>query len=330
MDARSPQPTFSIVIETENLANAQRSDLEACLDSIAAQRLDRRRPNEVIIVESGQVAHDVLDDVRAKYPWLTVHVSPTALHYYDAKLTGVRLATGEVVVFADSDLVYEAGWLEALLAPFNRTDTSFVSGETRVDITGPYTFSVATTWLFPRRYASGTARSLIANNAAVRRSALLACPFPTGVPLFRAQVVLHGRVVRASAMTILQVQAKGLHAPPAGAEEWALRFAIAGADAVHAGTYVLDHGNVVQQSTMGRRAAAWLRTSLRKVVSSFVRTMQALVEAPGRVVYLPVALPISAAGLLLFAAGGLSAVVESDVVYRRMKVFERASGGVRG
>jgi glycosyltransferase involved in cell wall biosynthesis len=286
MDMRSSQPTFSIVIETENLANAELSDLEACLDSIAAQPLDRRRPNEVIIVESGQMAHSVLDDVRAKYPWLTVHISPRPLHYYEAKLAGVRLATGEVVVFADSDLVYEAGWLEALLEPFGRSDTSFVSGETRVDITGLYTFSVATTWLFPRRYASNTATSLIANNAAVRRSALLACPFPIGLPLFRAQIVLHGRVLRAREMGILNVRARGVHAPPAGAEEWALRYAIAGADAVRAGTYVLDDGgNVVQQSTMGRRAAAWLRTSVRKVVSSFVRTTQALVEAPGRVVY---------------------------------------------
>jgi hypothetical protein len=41
------------------------------------------------------------------------------------------------------------------------------------------------------------------------------------------------------------------------------------------------------------------------------------------------ALPISAAALVLFAAGGMSAVLGSDVVYRRMRAFERAAGGVQ-
>lgn len=94
-------PSFSIVVETENLANGDLAELRAYLDLLAAQGLDARRPNEVIIVESGQVASPVLDAVRAMYPWLTVHVSPVPLHYYAAKLEGTRLAMGEVVVFAD-------------------------------------------------------------------------------------------------------------------------------------------------------------------------------------------------------------------------------------
>jgi glycosyltransferase involved in cell wall biosynthesis len=146
-------PTFSIVVETENLANGELSDLESCLASIVAQDLQTHRPNEVILVDSGQIDAGILDDIRARYPWIRVHVSSTPLHYYDAKMLGAQLATGELIAFADSDMVYEKGWLRGQLALFERQEVDFVSGETRVEISGPYTFSVATTWLFPVTYS---------------------------------------------------------------------------------------------------------------------------------------------------------------------------------
>jgi glycosyltransferase involved in cell wall biosynthesis len=323
-------PTFSIVIETENLANGDLAELERCLDSLAAQGLDRLRPNEVIIVESGQVARGVLETVRMRYPWLSVHFSSRPMHYYEAKMEGARTATGELIVLADADVRYEPGWLASLLAPFEQAGTSFVSGETRIDITGPYTFSVATTWLFPRRYAPGDAASLIGNNAAVRRDALLDCPIPVQLPLYRAQIVLHGRMIKARGLRISRVRARGLHAPPAEIREWALRYAISGADSVKGATFhVSEDGRIEERSSLRIRLGAWLRLSARKGASSIVRTVQALAERPARIMYLPVALPISVAAFALFVAGGFSAVLGSDLAHRRMNAFESAAGGIK-
>jgi glycosyltransferase involved in cell wall biosynthesis len=324
-------PTFSIVVETENLANGELADLEACLSSIEAQDLERHRPNEVLLVDGGRIDPGILDRIREKYSWIRIHVSSTPLHYYEAKMLGTRLATGDLVVFADSDMVYARGWLEALLKPFERVGVDFTSGETRIAIRGPYSFSVATTWLFPLTYSRTEATSFIANNAAVRRSALLATPFPTELPLYRAQIVLHGETLRREGHTIVNVPARGFHSPPAGAHEWILRFAISGADSVRAATYEVGERAIIRQrSTAVRRLGAWGRTCGRKMGSSLLRTIQAVVERPARMLYLPVALPLSCAALLLFAGGGLTAVLGSEMTYRRMRAFEAAAGGVHG
>ena len=55
--------TYSVVVETENLANGELCDLEACLDSILAQRVPVP-PAALVVVNSGQVAPALLDDLR--------------------------------------------------------------------------------------------------------------------------------------------------------------------------------------------------------------------------------------------------------------------------
>ena len=320
---------YAVVVETENLANGDLSDLEACLDSIRAQQVPVP-PTAVIVVNSGQVAPALLDDLQRRYDGLVVHSTPHPLHYYDAKLEGARVTPTDVVVFADTDLQYEQGWLSALLAPFADPEVAFVTGETRVAITGAYTFSVATTWLFPRRYGSALAPSLIANNCAVRRDALLAHPFPGGLPLYRTQVTLHGRQMRQRGLRIRRVAARGWHAPPDGAREWALRYLVSGADSVLAGTWdVLDDGSLRRRNTLTTRSRAWVVGVARKLSSSAVRTLQAWRERPFTAVYAPLALPLSCVSVALFIVGGASAVCGSGAAHAWMQAFETDAGGVR-
>ena len=322
-------PNYSIVIETENLANGDLSDLEACLDSIRSQQVSPP-PSALIIVNSGQVAPAILDALCWRYPDVTVHTSAAPLDYYEAKLAGLRQTTTDVVVFADSDLQYEPGWLATLLAPFANPDVAFVTGETRVAISGPYTFSVATTWLFPRRYATSAAPSLIANNCAVRRDSLLAHPFPIGLRLYRAQIRLHGRQLQRRGVVINRVPARGWHAPPAGPREWALRYLVSGADGVLAGGWeVGPDGSLREDDTIARRGRTWLVSLARKLTSSAARTLQAWGERPSTIFYAPLALPLSLAALTLFAVGGLSAVFGSRAAHDRMHAFEVGAGGVR-
>ena len=322
-------PPYSVVVETENLANGDLSDLEACLDSIRTQAVPVP-PAALIVVNSGQVASALLDDLKRRYDGLVVHTTPQALHYYDAKLEGARITPTDVVVFADADLKYEPGWLAALLAPFDDPAVDFVTGETRVAVHGPYTFSVATTWLFPRRYDGRLAPSLIANNCAVRREALLAHPFPQGLPLYRAQITVHGRQLQRRGQTVHRVRARGWHAPPDGVREWALRYLVSGADAVMAGTWdVMNDGALQRHNTALRRVRAWTNGVARKLSSSAVRTVQAWRERPFTVVYAPLSLPLSCVSVALFIVGGASAVCGSGAAHAWMQAFEADAGGVR-
>ncbi len=54
-DPNTPLPSFSIVIETENLAVTDIAGLEESLDSLAGQQLSPAQAREVIVIESGDV-----------------------------------------------------------------------------------------------------------------------------------------------------------------------------------------------------------------------------------------------------------------------------------
>src|SRR5687767_6433883 len=50
--------------------------------------------------------------------------------YYELKNEAARQATGDIIVFLDSDIVIEPGWLAQLLAPLNDPDVQVSAGLT--------------------------------------------------------------------------------------------------------------------------------------------------------------------------------------------------------
>src|SRR5437763_6200178 len=57
------------------------------------------------------------------------------LEYYELKNLGVREAGGDLLIFVDSDVLPEAGWLAHLLAPLSDPSISVVGGNTYVEPT---------------------------------------------------------------------------------------------------------------------------------------------------------------------------------------------------
>ncbi len=102
------------------------------------------------MIETGDVPPALLDTIRAQYLWVTICRIDAGLEYYQAKMRGIELMTGEAVVLCDSDCVYNAEWLGAMLAPFAREDVQMVAGEMSLEITGPYKLAIALTYIFPR------------------------------------------------------------------------------------------------------------------------------------------------------------------------------------
>ena len=228
-------PSFSIILETENLANADLEGLAQSLASLARQDVGPDQANEVILIDSGDAPPALLQQLCARYPWVQVKTAPLGTGYYKAKMLGAELATGEVVVYFDSDCLYEGDWLRQMLAPFAADATiQVVAGETQTRDRGPYGTAMALTYIFPRfsreQHLAPTPQYFL-NNVAFRRAFLLQHPIPTDLPLYRGNCALHAQDLRQAGHTIWrQPQAQAHHAPPANGSHFFWRFLLIGYD----------------------------------------------------------------------------------------------------
>jgi glycosyltransferase involved in cell wall biosynthesis len=225
--------SFSLILETENLAT---SDIKALQRSIAslAQQAAIDRANEVLLIDSGNTPPKLLTQLQSIYPWLTVKTAPPDTDYYAAKMLGLDWTTGDIVVYYDSDCVYDRDWLPILLGSFEHPNIQVVGGETTTDGVGFYGTAMALCYIFPQ-YSGLTdlmpAKQYFLNNVAFRRSLLETIPIPTGLPLYRGNCVLHAHALQAAGYTIWrQPQARSLHAAPNGFRHYWQRFLLIGHD----------------------------------------------------------------------------------------------------
>lgn len=167
-------PSFSIIIETENLSSAELEGFSQCLTALAAQDLSPENANEVLIVESGDVPADVIERLHADYPWITFRRIESGIGYYEAKMNGATLATGDIIVLCDSDCTYKSSWLRNILTPFSENpDIQVVAGETTTPASSPYSVAIALTYIFPRfshQKVLSSSSSYFCNNVAFRYS----------------------------------------------------------------------------------------------------------------------------------------------------------------
>ena len=231
--------TFSIILETENL---ETSDLLGLTQSIATLNYQIPSPelaNEVLLIDSGNTPKALLIQLQATYPWLMVKTAPEDTSYYESKMLGAQWATGEIVVYYDSDCLYDRHWLSSILESFNSPEIQVVGGETTTDGVGVYGTAMALCYIFPQYsndVTSGEQTLLpssqyFLNNVAFRRSFLLEHPIPTALPLYRGNCVIHAQDLISSGHTIWrQPKARSLHAPPNGFKHFVTRFLLIGHD----------------------------------------------------------------------------------------------------
>jgi O-antigen biosynthesis protein len=110
-------PKISVVVATYNAAQT----LDECLSSL--QRL--RYPNyEVIVVNDGST--DGSGAIVARYPFRIISTPNQGLSA--ARNEGLRVATGEIVAYIDSDARADADWLSYLATTFEESDLVGVGG----------------------------------------------------------------------------------------------------------------------------------------------------------------------------------------------------------
>lgn len=114
-----PLPSTSVVICTRHRA----SDLRQCLDSL--------RPflgiAELMVVDNAP-SDDSTRQLVNGYPGIRYEVEPRAGLCF-ARQRAMQCAAGDIVAFVDDDAVVDAGWLDALRAPFRNPGTAAVTGK---------------------------------------------------------------------------------------------------------------------------------------------------------------------------------------------------------
>ena len=228
-------------------------------------------------------------------------------------MAGAKAATGEVVVFADGDCLYERGWLEALLAPFADSSVAIVGGETTIDSTGPYGLGVAIASSFPARGLSAglyTPDRYHLNNVAFRRSVLEAIPIPSRRPCYRMSGLHAARLLAAGHTILRQPAARALHASPNGMSHFFWRFLLMGFDGVVVPRLIAEDSPPVSRSRDQRRRTFnllrfWAQQSRAKLTDEIRRK-------PSRVLSLPLAAPVFAGAVALQAAGAVAGLVAPE------------------
>lgn len=197
MACRASDVLATIVIEWENiqLAEANRcammlTKLMQQIDAYPADAAGRPTRFEVLLVfdEQKMTEEQVCKFCQqcipnASHQAMLRHVPSPGLGYYEQKNLGAQEAQGSIVVFLDSDVIPEAGWLSKLLSSFDNPAVNVVCGNCFLATEDVVSKSLALAWFFPLRETSDVLvpqDSFFANNVAFRRDVALANPF---VPL---------------------------------------------------------------------------------------------------------------------------------------------------
>jgi hypothetical protein len=242
MDASAVEPaacSLSLIVEWENAGRIGPARAERMLAALGTQLAALPAPfrdAELIFVHDGspEAASAVETAVEAAglpARWRSA-ASPDP-SYAGQKRHGARLARGEVLVFLDSDVVPQPGWLEGLVGPFAREQIEIVCGATFVEPRDFYSAAMALGWLFPlRRRETGLVEVewMQANNFALRRDIFLALPAPP-CEGYRDGTMRMVEMLRERGHRILLDRAAAVaHPPPEGARHFALRALWSGFD----------------------------------------------------------------------------------------------------
>jgi len=235
-------PSVSVVVEWENARLGRGNNTRAMLHELRAQLLElapqlQARPEIIFVHEPAKVKWTLIEDTAGaifstERGSATIKIVPgVGLRYYQMKNLGAEHATGDVVVFLDSDVVPEPGWLRNLLTPFSDAAVSVVAGNTYVPPKTVYSRAFALCWMFPLRADDGPLQDWgapfrggveapagevqpFANNIAFRRTVFLASKF-ADVEFFRWQT---GPLIRALAAqghgVLHNPRARVRHPPP--------------------------------------------------------------------------------------------------------------------
>lgn len=286
--------TYSIVVEMENAKSIDEDEIGVSFRALAREiksaTTDDQYPKpEVIVVHSGRSSATPLLQQRIAelVPQLgavanMIFSACTGGRYYEVKNAGAALASGDVVIFSDSDTVIGDGWLSALLEPLKDPKTIAVNGYTYLGCDDFASRTFALLWFFPlrdgdQRFASR--RAMNANNCAFRRNWLASHPYPASNG-FKVSCTLLTSQLQQSGQDFVRVDARASHYPPRGWRFFFWRALVTGRDADR--KYVALEAPS-QAARVLKAARRWFSTSRRvsgRIITRAARTGMPVWQIP--------------------------------------------------
>ncbi|MGD1904825.1 MAG: glycosyltransferase family A protein [Leptolyngbyaceae cyanobacterium] len=228
-------PSFTLIIESENLASCKPEEIQNMFESLLNQTHSILDANEVIIGDNGLIPTDILSQVRMLMPNLKQLQVKREITYYQAKNFLASHATGEILVFCDSDCIYETQWLEEILASFvKEPQAEVIAGETVIEVKGAYSLGIAINYMLHRQKTDNELKKCkfyYLNNVAFKRAFFEANLIPDHIKIFRGTCSVHSKQIAEQGIPIWKnALAKAYHLPPQNLKYYLLRFLIMGHD----------------------------------------------------------------------------------------------------
>ena len=323
-DARTPL-LASVIIEWENVRLSELDRCRRMLRELASQIRELHTPGvaarlapsltpilaefEILILYNASAVSrtDVEQVVAAEIPPAMPHCSwrlvPAAGEgYYAQKNSGATQARGHILIFIDSDVVPEAGWLANMLAPMNDSGCQVVAGHAYLDPHGLLGRTFALVWFFPLRSDIahvGTASWFFANCVAFRRECFLAHPYVLIAGSARGACTrLANELTAAGIPILLNTAAQVSHPAPNGLRHLFLRGIAQGRDELLKSQ--LQHRSGL--ASLGHSVAwicRWELRALKKIILHHRRVRLPLWQVPA-------ALLIASTYWLLFPIGDIA------------------------
>ena len=311
---QNDKPQVSIILEWENALLSEMDRAREMLRRVRQQVGQQSLSFEMVVLfNPEQIDRTLIENelktalgVEAQLPY---RIEPASgLHYYELKNYGAKIAAADIIVFVDSDVIPEEGWLSSLLQPLlDDKHLNVVAGTSYIDPVDFTGKAFALSWLFPLRSRHGhidrQAKSFHANNLALRRAYFLENPFPE-MPhgMTRGACGMLAARMRSQGQVICrQHAAKVSHPPPNGLSHTLVRAIAEGRD------------GAFKERISGNRVT-WLFRVMRKFVRKIFNRAVFRVIRDRREVGLPLwqvpfAVLLMLAYYLLALVGGIMAVV---------------------
>jgi hypothetical protein len=286
------------------------------------ERSVARGPIELLVcfdageVDGSALAGDLATELEGHDALAYRLVPVDAGEYYELKNAGAKETTGDVIVFLDSDVIPEPGWLSSLIEPLANQSVGVVAGNSYLEPQGFYGKTFALAWFFPLRATEARvepARKFFANNVAFRREVFERFPFPTLDDASRGSCWRLAQILKANGVGMVRsTGAQVSHPAPNGVRHFAARGLAQGRDRL------LEErawGSRRARSPLG--TASRLKRDLRRSTSSITRDFER-VGLSSRAV--PAALGLSTSYYLLCTVGEVATMVSPGAMARHFRI----------
>jgi Glycosyl transferase family 2 len=219
------KPRLSLIVEWDNARYYEVQRAKIMLGRVLDQLRELGQSAEIFLVfDALAIDQSTVQEVAASLTrqapaGVDIEVIGTqGLRYYQLKNEGARRSRGDILLFVDTDVIPERGWLAALIGSFDDSAVQVVMANTYVEAHTLYGKTFAVVRYFPLRLPDGavvpTASSLV-NSIAFRREIFDRYPFPDDRELYIAQCIDLTATLRSRGIGVyMNPRARVSHPPP--------------------------------------------------------------------------------------------------------------------